>query len=97
MGLNKLQIQHVAKLASLSLTDDEEKKYAVQLSAVLDYIDQLDQVDTSGVIPTYNVSGNSTVLASDTIESCLTQDDALKNSPKEEKGFFVTKGVFGQD
>lgn len=94
MGLTKDQVNHVAKLANLPLSAEEEEKYSEQLSKILEYIDQLNKVDTSGVEPTFNVSGQSNIEAKDELGECLPQEDVLSNAPKKENGFFVTKGVF---
>lgn len=96
MALSKDQVKHVAKLANLPLTDQEEEKYSGQLSKILDYIDQLNQVDTSDVEPTFNVSGQSNVIREDTTSLCLSQQDSLSNTSQKKNGFFVTKGVFDE-
>ena len=64
MQLSKEEIQHIAKLARLELTDKELEKYGGQLSAVLNYIDQLKEVDVKGVEPTAQVTGLENVLRS---------------------------------
>lgn len=87
MKLIRDQVKHVAKLANLPLTEDEEEKYSEQLSKILDYIEQLNQVDTDSVEPTFNVSGQTNVMAEDKIGECL----------EWKKGFFVTKGVFDNE
>lgn len=94
MSLTKDQIKHVAKLANLPLSDEEEKKYSEQLSKILDYIEQLNKVNTKDVEPTFNVSGQTNVESEDMLGECLSAEDALSNSPKKKDGFFVTKGVF---
>lgn len=94
MALTSNQVRHVAKLASLPLTGQEEEKHTQQLSKILDYIEQLNGVDTSAVEPIYNVSGNANVARDDKVSKSLTQDQALANAPQQDKGFFVTKGVF---
>ena len=57
MHLTSDQVKHVAKLANLPLSSEEEATYGEQLSKILDYIDQLNRADTSEVEATYNVSG----------------------------------------
>lgn len=94
MKLTRDQVKKVAKLANLPLSIDEVEKYSEQLSAILDYIDQLDRVDTSGVEATFNVTGLSNVLSGDEVKPGLTQDQALANAQSKKNGFFVTKGVF---
>ena len=88
------QVKHVAKLANLTLTNEEEEKYSQQLSKILEYVDQLDKVDTKDVEPTFNVSGSFNKFRTDEASASLSQGDVLSNAPKKEKGFFVTKGVF---
>lgn len=93
----KIDVSHVAKLANLLLSEDEEEKYSQQLSKILDYIDQLNSVDTKDVEPTFNVSGQENVMSEDKLGDCIiSQEDALSDAPKKEKSFFVTKGVFGE-
>lgn len=94
MKLTKEEVKHIAKLANLPLSDEEEEKYSEQLSSILDYIEKLSQVDTSSVEPTFNVSGQSNIQRVDETIASLSQEEALQNAPKKENGFFVTKGVF---
>lgn len=90
----KIDVKHVSKLANLPLSVEEEETYSQQLSKILEYIEQLNQVDTSNVESTFNVSGQSNVQRVDETSACLSQEEALQNAPKKENGFFVTKGVF---
>ena len=83
----KIDVKHVARLANLPLSSDEEEKYSKQLSEILEYVDQLNEVDTSSVEPTYNVTGLNNV----------TREDALSNVSQKKNGFFVTKGVFDNE
>lgn len=94
MKLSREEVKHVAKLANLPLTEEEEEKYSEQLSKILDYIDQLNSVDTSNIEPTYNVSSLENVLAEDEVAESLSQEDAIKNGSNKKDGYFVTKGVF---
>lgn len=106
MKLSRDQVKKVAKLANLSLSSDEEDsprfageagKYSEQLSKILDYIDQLNKVNTESVEPTFNITGNSNVLANDEIKDSLSQEEALQNGSFKKDGFFVTKGVFDNE
>lgn len=94
MKLTKDQVKHVAKLANLPLSSEEEEKYSEQLSKILEYVEQLNKVDTSDVEPTFNVSEQANIEAEDKLDECLSQEDALSNIPHKNNGFFVTKGVF---
>lgn len=97
MSLTKDQVRKVAKLANLPLTDEEEEKYTEQLSQVLEYVEQLNRVDTQNVEPTFNVSGQENVMTDDKTGSCtLSQEETLSNAPKKQDGLFVTKGVLDE-
>ncbi len=97
MKLSRDEVKHIAKLANLPLTADEEEKYSEQLSQILDYVDQLNSVDTQNIDPAFNVSGQSNVMSEDKIGTCLPQADVLANTSKKNNGFFVTKGVFDSE
>lgn len=83
MKLTSDQVKKVAKLANLPLTSQEEDLYSEQLSKILDYIDQLDQIKTAGVEPTYNVTD---------LVNVMRKDETGKSLPKN--GPYKTKGVF---
>ena len=91
----KIDVKKVAKLANLKLSEDEEAKYSAQLSKILEYIDKLNEVDTSDVEPTYNVTGLSNVMRPDEVGDCtISSAEATKNGSQVKDGYFVTKGVF---
>lgn len=91
MKLTNDQVKHVAKLANLSLTSEEEEKYSEQLSKILDYVDQLNQVDTSCIEPTFNITGQNNVLRDDSTVVGLLAEETLSNAPKKENGMFFTR------
>lgn len=93
----KINVKHVAKLANLPLSSDEEEKYSEQLSEILEYVDQLNEVDTSSVEPTYNVTGLNNVTREDAPIPSLTQEEVLSNASQKKNGFFVTKGIFDNE
>ncbi|MBU1160823.1 Asp-tRNA(Asn)/Glu-tRNA(Gln) amidotransferase subunit GatC, partial [Patescibacteria group bacterium] len=66
--LNQKQIQHIANLARLELTEEELKKYSNQLSDILSYINQLKEADTTNVEPTAQVTGMENIFREDTVE-----------------------------
>ena len=86
MKLTKKEIQHIANLARLELTDKELKEYGSQLSDVLSYIDQLQEVDVTGVEPTAQVTGLANVLREDKAEEWneAEREAALKQAPEME-------------
>ncbi len=93
----KIDVNHVAKLANLELKAGEEEKFAKQLSEVLDYIQKLNEVDTSNVEPTSQVTGLENVLREDIPTLSLTQEEALSNAPSQQDGLFKVKGIFEEE
>ncbi len=86
--ITKMQVKHVAKLARLELTEEEEELYANQLSKIIDYIDQLNEIDTKGIEPMTQPIPNVNVMREDIVKKQFTRDEILKNAPHEEYGFF---------
>ncbi len=82
----KIDVVKVAKLANLPLSKEEAEKYSKQLSKILEYMEKLNQVDTSKVDASFNVTGLSNVMREDETEACLTH----------KKGYYKTKGVFNE-
>ncbi len=93
----KFDIAHVAKLANLSLTDEEKKKFEKQLEETITYVESLNQVDTKGVEPTSQVTGLENVTREDVVKPSLSQEDALKNAKSTYNGFFKVKGILGNE
>lgn len=96
MPLTLKEIEHIALLARLELTDEEKEKFANQLSSVLDYVGQLQQVDTTAVSYEYQVEGLENVMDPDDVHSC--SDDTLQlilqNMPDSAADLLKVKGVF---
>ena len=97
MKLTPDQVKKVAQLANLPLSEDEEHKLPEQLSAILDYIDQLNSVNTDNIDPIFTVAQNTNNTQSDVVSTSLTQDQALQNASLKRDGLFVTKGVFNDE
>lgn len=88
MALTLEEIEHIAALARLRLTAEEKARYREQLSAVLDYMAKLRQVDTSHIEPTATVLPLRTVLRADAVRPSLTPGELLANAPAAETGMF---------
>lgn len=95
MQLSKQEIQQIAKLARLELTAEELEKYGDQLSVVLNYIDQLKEVDVKGVEPTAQVTGLENVLREDEAKDWDQQEieEALAGAPAREGRFIKVRRV----
>ncbi len=94
MKLTSDQVKKVAMLAILPVNDSDLKKYSLELSQILDYIDQLNSVNTENVEPTFNVTGLENIMRADEIKDSLTQKAATSNSPSVKNSLFMTKGIF---
>ncbi len=81
-------VEHVAKLARLELTQEEKEKFTTQLGAILDHINHLNEVDTTNVEPMAHAFPIKNVLREDEAKKEFSRDELLKNAPDEEDGFF---------
>ncbi len=81
-------VEHVAKLARLELTEEEKEKYAGQLGDVLKYVEQMNEVDTSNVEPMAHAIDFVNVVIEDTVKYEQTKEELMQNAPDEEDGFF---------
>jgi len=81
MTLTIEEVEHIARLARLNLTDEEKARYREQLSAILDYAARLHSLDTTGISPTSSVLPPRTVLRSDEPRPGLSREDLLSNAP----------------
>lgn len=97
MALTIADVEAVAGLARISLTEDEKRSLRDQLSVVLDNIAILNRVETSAIPPTAQVIPLANVLRADVIEPSLPQDVALANAPRQADGFFEVSAVLGGD
>lgn len=88
MEISKEQVEHVARLARLEVSEDEKTTFARQLSGILTYIDQLKELDTMGVEPTATVLPTDNVFREDEVRPSLSQEQALANAPDQADGFF---------
>ena len=93
----KINVKHVAKLANLPLSQEEEKKFEKQLEETLEYIESLNEIDTSKVAPADNITSLSNITREDKIKPSLSQEDALKNTKNQKKGLFKVKGILGNE
>jgi len=93
--ITKEDLNHIAKLSNLPLRDGEDEVFSQLLSDTISYVKVLEELDTSNVNETYQVTGLVNVYQKeDENVATLSQEDALKNANSVEKGLMVTKGVF---
>jgi aspartyl-tRNA(Asn)/glutamyl-tRNA(Gln) amidotransferase subunit C len=84
MTLSIDEVEHIALLARMRLTQDEKELYCEQLSAILDYAGRLLDLDTNDIPPTSSVLPFQTVLRIDQPRVGLSRDDLLRNAPEQE-------------
>lgn len=87
-------VKYVAALAKIAITDDEAATFTKELDAILGYVQQLDAVDTTGLQPTYQVTGLTNVTRPDEIINYgTTHDDLLKNAARARDGYIEVPKV----
>ena len=91
---SEIDIDYVARLANLPLTQKEKKTFAKQLKNVLGYFSKLSEVDTARVEPIGHITGLTNVVRDDRTAPSITQDEALVNAPKTYNGFFEVDAIF---
>lgn len=93
MSLEKKDVEKVARLARLKITDEEATRYGAQLSNIIDFVEQLKEVDTDNVEPLASVVDIKLRLREDVVTDGGIQEDILANAPESLEGFFVVPKV----
>lgn len=91
------EVDHIALLGRLSLTDEEKARYAQQLSAVLEYAAELASIDVEGIPPTATVLGVHNIMRQDDTpgaSASIERDDALRNAPRTDGISFEVQATF---
>lgn len=95
MKLTIKEVEHIADLARLRLTEEEKQQYAAQLSDILDYAARLDELATDHIPPTASVQDLQLRLRQDQVRPGLTQGQILKNASSSQDGQFKVPPVLG--
>lgn len=93
MAASEIDVHHVAHLARLRLTPEEERQFGAQLASVVDYISQLQRLDVAGVEPTAHATPLVNVTRPDVVRSSLAHEEALRNAPAQASGLFVVPKI----
>lgn len=96
MSLTRDEVKKVSLLARLLLSEEELESMTVQLGRVLDYVRQLEELDTDGVEPMAHAIDLSNVLVADEIEPGLDREAALANAPKRDNECYRVPAVLGE-
>lgn len=96
--LTKKDVQHVADLSNLKLSDSEIKKITPQLDKIIEFVGILSEVDTHGVVPTSQTTGLTNVLRDDIVKTdeSLTQDEALSGTDNSHNGLFKVPAILSE-
>jgi len=95
--IDEAQVRHISHLSRLNPTEDEVRLFSEQLSAIPEYVEQLNEVDTTDVPPTAHALPVKNVFRADEPRTGLTPDQALANAPHREGNFFAVPKVLDQD
>jgi aspartyl-tRNA(Asn)/glutamyl-tRNA(Gln) amidotransferase subunit C len=90
-------IEKLSELVKLPVSDSEKSKLSGMLSQTTEYIDMLDELDTSNVEPTYQVTGLINVFQSEDLSQTLTQEEVLQNAKEKKEGMIATSAVLERE
>ena len=93
MALDRAEVEHIAALTRIGLTEEEKEMFGDQLSHILEQFEVLRQLDTSSVLPTGHAVELQAVMREDSPEDSLPASDVLSNAPRTEGEFFRVKAV----
>jgi aspartyl-tRNA(Asn)/glutamyl-tRNA(Gln) amidotransferase subunit C len=93
MSISRQDVEHVAALARLQLTENEKAQFTEQLNAILSFAEKLNELDTDGVEPTTHVLPLKNVMREDESRPSLDQKKVLRNAPEAEDGHFKVPAV----
>ena len=93
MGIDLKTVKHISKLARISLDDEKAKKLAGDLNSIFEFIEKLNKLNTDKIEPLTSIAETTLKLRNDEVKSKNIRDQILKNSPNENKDFFVVPKV----
>ena len=85
MKISRKEVAHIAELARLSFSEEEMELFAEQLNQILIYMEKLDEIDTTGIKPTYHALDLTNVFREDQIKPSLSTQKVLFNAPQSDK------------
>jgi aspartyl-tRNA(Asn)/glutamyl-tRNA(Gln) amidotransferase subunit C len=88
MKVERGEVEHVARLARLKLSDEEKELFTDQLNAILDYMEKLNELDTGVIEPTFHMVSHQNVMREDAVKASQPQEAALENAPDKTQGCF---------
>ncbi|MFH1091287.1 MAG: Asp-tRNA(Asn)/Glu-tRNA(Gln) amidotransferase subunit GatC [Pseudomonadota bacterium] len=94
MKITRQEVEHVAQLARLKVGPEEITRLTGQLNRILDYVDKLNELDTSGLEPMAHALSLATPFRDDVVRESIDPEKALGNAPQRQDSFFVVPKVF---
>lgn len=91
--INKSDIEKMAQLSRLELTDEEKEKFAGQFSDILGYVEELSEIDDQNIEPIDHITGLKNISREDKVINSCDRETMLKNAPEEQDGFIKTKSI----
>jgi aspartyl-tRNA(Asn)/glutamyl-tRNA(Gln) amidotransferase subunit C len=91
--ITREDVEHIGWLASIKIDDEEKDKLVEHFNSILEYFHQLDEVETEDVEPTYRVVDLANIFRDDAAGASLSQEQALKNAPRRENGYFKSPRI----
>jgi aspartyl-tRNA(Asn)/glutamyl-tRNA(Gln) amidotransferase subunit C len=95
MRLTREEVEHVAALARLGLSDAEITRLQDQLSSILEHIAAIDRLDTEPIPPTAQVIAMTNVMRPDIVSGSLPRESVLETAPRQSDGFFEVHAILG--
>ena len=95
MPLTREEVEYVAELARLGLSDDEKSRLQNQLSSILGHIEAIDRLDTNAIPPTAQVTVMTNVMRPDVVTGSLPRQAVLENAPRQADGYFEVDAILG--
>lgn len=86
--ISKKEVEHIALLSRLSLTEEEKERYRKELSSILDYVNKLNEINTDDIIPTAHVMDLKNVFREDEVIPSMDRDRVLANAKEKQNGCF---------
>ena len=96
MKLTQKEVEYVANLARIQVSEAEKNQLSSQLSSILTYMQELNQVDIEGVSPMASVLSQANVLREDEVRESVTQDKAIANAPTAKDGMFQVPKIISE-
>ena len=93
MAIDLKTVKHISKLARISLDDEKAKKLVGDLNSIFEFIEKLNKLNTDKIEPLTSIAETTLKLRTDEVKSKNIRDQILKNSPNENKDFFVVPKV----